>query len=319
MSAGIASLPLRETPVAVIDFETTGLTAGVDRVIEISVVRVEPGNEPRLVLDTLVHPHRRVAATEIHGITDADVENAPSFRDIVGEVVTVLDGCVIAAYNVYFDIAFLNFELANAGVMHDPPHFCLMYMRPLLDLGPRCRLEAACQHYGIQYGSSHVAANDAIASGRLLQRYTDELHARGLRTFGDLARLKSYKFFRSFANDPFPPPTTWGLARCPRLRSRAGYVPSAAAAEAQSPIRQYWDALKTVLADLDITDDELRHIVDERKRLGLDGEQVRMVHARAFAAAIAQFCSDERLDDQELVKLRRLRECLSRLGWAPGE
>ena len=68
---GIKDRRIAETPVAIIDFETTGLTAGFDRVIEVSVVRVDPGEQPRLVFDTLVNPHRPVAATEIHGITDA--------------------------------------------------------------------------------------------------------------------------------------------------------------------------------------------------------------------------------------------------------
>jgi hypothetical protein len=44
-------------------------------VIEVSVNRIDPGRPPRLVLDMLVNPRRRVAATEIHGITDAHVEN----------------------------------------------------------------------------------------------------------------------------------------------------------------------------------------------------------------------------------------------------
>ena len=68
--SGIASHPIAATPIAIVDFETTGLIAGTDRVVEVSVVRVDPGNEARLVLDTLVNPMRRMGATEIHGITE---------------------------------------------------------------------------------------------------------------------------------------------------------------------------------------------------------------------------------------------------------
>ena len=56
VSCGIVDELVQRTPVAVVDFETTGLTAGPDRVIEVSIVRVEPGREPRVVLDTLVRP-----------------------------------------------------------------------------------------------------------------------------------------------------------------------------------------------------------------------------------------------------------------------
>ena len=79
MLRGISHRSLRETPIAIIDFETTGLTAGADRVVEVAIARVDVGGEPRIILDTLVNPLRRVAATEIHGITDADVADAPRF------------------------------------------------------------------------------------------------------------------------------------------------------------------------------------------------------------------------------------------------
>lgn len=45
--SGILTRNISESPIAIIDFETTGLTPGVDRVVEISVVRVDPGDEPR--------------------------------------------------------------------------------------------------------------------------------------------------------------------------------------------------------------------------------------------------------------------------------
>jgi DNA polymerase III epsilon subunit-like protein len=84
-TSGIVDRCIHESPIAVVDFETTGLTPGFDRVIEVSVVRLDPGKEARLVLDTLVNPMRPVAATEIHGITDADVAKAPRFHEIAGE------------------------------------------------------------------------------------------------------------------------------------------------------------------------------------------------------------------------------------------
>ena len=319
MATGIASQPIHETPVAIIDFETTGLTAGADRVIEVSVVRVDPGQKPCLVLDTLVNPHRHVAATEIHGITDADLENAPYFHEIAGELLGVLEGCVLAAYNVYFDIKFLNFEMANAGIEHEPPHFCLMYMRPLLGLGSRCKLQEACRHHGINYDATHIAAQDALASGQLLKCYLDELHRQQIRTYNDLTRLRNYRFLKSFVNDPFPSPSAFDLSGCDHLWSRVGHVHETVVDPTHKAIREYWDTLKTVVADLKITDEELRYVVAERNRLGLAKEQIRVLHARAFANAIAQFCDDEWLDDKELTKLRRLHQCLSTLGWAPGQ
>jgi DNA polymerase III epsilon subunit-like protein len=52
-----------------------------------TVVRIDPSGKPRLVFDTLVNPRRPMASTEIHGITNKDVQNAPCFHDIAGELI----------------------------------------------------------------------------------------------------------------------------------------------------------------------------------------------------------------------------------------
>ena len=91
-SCGITDHSVTGTPVAVFDFETTGLNPGYDRVVEASVIRIDPGQAPRLVFDTLVNPRRRVSATEIHGITDADVADAPEFDEITGDFLTAISG-----------------------------------------------------------------------------------------------------------------------------------------------------------------------------------------------------------------------------------
>lgn len=319
MMKGIASRRIAETPIAVIDFETTGLSAGADRVLEVSVVRCNPGEAPKLILDTLVNPGRPVSATEIHGISDDDVRDAPAFRDIAGELLTALEGCVIASYNVYFDIKFLHFELFNAGIRQETPHMCLMYMRPMLGLGGRCRLVDACQYHGVDYVESHVAADDAMAAAMLYGSYLPSIKSQGLRTFQDLTRLRNYKFFKSFSNEPLPNPKSFNLPACSTLFSRSGHVCERALTPEMIGIRSYWDALKTTLADLEISDEELAYVIKLRREIALDKEQIRVLHARAFATAIHQFCADQRIDDREVKKLRRLRECLSKLGWAPGD
>jgi len=318
-NSGILDRNLSESPIAVIDFETTGLTPGVDRVVEISVVRVDPGEEPRLVLDTLVNPMRRMSATEIHGITDADVANAPRFTDLVGDLIEVLHGCVLAAYNVYFDIKFLNFELENAGVSYAPPHFCLMYLKPMLGLGNRCKLEEACREQGIELTGGHIAAHDALASGKLYRRYQQIAQDKGIKTFGDLARLKKYKFNDSFTTLPFPTPFALNLRKNGNFCSRSTQIQTIQPVVTENPIVAYYDALRTVVADLDITDQELAYVLQERQRLGLSLGQIRSIHAKAFASVIAQFADDWYVDNREMLKLQRLHQCLSKLGWAPGE
>jgi DNA polymerase III subunit epsilon len=317
MSSGIQDRLISETPVAIIDFETTGLTAGFDRVVEVSVVRVDPGQQPRLVFDTLINPRRPMAATEVHGITDADVENAPVFADIAGDVVAATAGCVVAAYNVYFDMQFLKFELGTVGVSHPPPHFCLMYLRPMLGLGSRCKLQEACTSHGIERTASHIAAADAMASGELLLKYQTELKAKGVRTYGELAKLKKYKFTESFRRAPLPDASSFGLTGGKTVVSRANLANGSPAI--RNPAAGYWDLLKSVLVDLEITEQELGAIKAEQESGGLSDEEIRMLHARAFASAVSSFTADQRINSSEQERLRRLYACLAKLGWAPGQ
>jgi DNA polymerase III subunit epsilon len=316
---GVLNAHIEDTPIAVFDFETTGLTPGRDRVVEISVVRKDPGCEPKMVFDTLVNPRRPVSATEIHGITDEDVKSAPYFEDIAGEFLHAISGCVVAAYNVYFDIKFFTYEFSRAGAPFEPPHFCLMYLRPMLDLGARCCLADACKASSIDCEQMHMAAHDAHACSQLLDRYMVEMRRRNVRTFEDLAALRSYKFIKSFEKNP-PCKDQFQLSRCSELRSRFHTKPEGHHSDPTlRAVRAYWDALKTVVADLDITSEEVSRMVELRTALRMPAEHVRALHARAFANAISQFMDDLMIEDREVRKLQLLRSALSKLGWAPGD
>ena len=199
---GLFPRAVADVPVAVLDFETTGMWPGDDRVVEVSIVRVEPGRAPELVLDTLVNPNRRMDCTYVHGITDRDVSDAPRFEQVAGRVLKAIAGCVVAAYNVSFDMRFLEHELGRVGVQHPFPHLCLMYLRPMLGLGKQCKLAAACWAHGVPLSNAHAAGPDALAAAGLWTVYRNEIAGRNIRTFAELAALKKYKFTGSFDREP---------------------------------------------------------------------------------------------------------------------
>ncbi len=217
---GILDQPLLETPIAVLDFETTGLSPGWDRALELAIVRLDPGEPPRLVFDTLIHPGRPVAASFIHGITDADVANAPPFSHIAGDVVRALSGCVVAAYNAAFDMRFLRYELGESGFRQMPPYFCAMYLRPMLGLGRRCGLAQACQAHEIDLAQHHTAATDTLATAALVRLGWQQLPGLGLMTFADLARRRRYRFIQTWRADPLHREEALHLPACHRLCSR---------------------------------------------------------------------------------------------------
>ncbi len=320
-AAGISDRLISETPLAIIDVETTGLYPGGDRVVECAVVRVDPGTSPQLVFDSLINPRRHVSATEIHGITDADVMDAPVFEDIAGNVVGALAGCVLAAYNVYFDVKFVQHELAQVQIPGLPPHLCLMYLRPMLGLGNRCSLDDACRIHEIKRSVTHQAAADALSGVCLWQMYSEMFRRRGIKKFGDIANLKSYKFIDSFVAEPFASSMTKALRSSTHLKSRSRIAPAAnAAARGRGDVlSEYWDALTGALADLVFTTEEIQYLDEKRRVLGLKEDELRWLHGRAFSGIIAEMSQDHAINGEEAEALHRIATGLRKLGWAPGD
>ena len=210
---GLFHRTIADTPVAVLDFETTGLYPWTDRVVEVCVVRINPGESPRLVLDTLVNPNRPMGATHVHGITAAAVSDAPPFAEIAGRLAHALAGCVVAAYNSSFDVGFLDAEFRRAGVAHAFPHLCLMYLRPMLGLGMRCKLADACHAHAIDHRHHHTAAADTRAAAALWPVCRARMADLNVTTYRDLAAIKKYKFVSSFDRSPLPAPSVPPMGR----------------------------------------------------------------------------------------------------------
>jgi len=180
--------PWAALPIALIDVETTGKDASVDRVVEIGIVLSRDG----VIVERrnwLVNPGRSIPAeaSEVHKLTDDDVKDAPSFATVAAEVTAMLAGCVPAAYNAAFDKAFLTNELARAGVTLprevewlDP----LVWAREL-QLGERSRaLGEVAARLGIALDNAHRAKDDAEAALKVLLALGRDV--RVPRTYGAL-------------------------------------------------------------------------------------------------------------------------------------
>ena len=108
-------------PLAVIDIEATGTNVSTDRIVEIAIVKLlADGN--RTVKRKIVNPQMPIAKniSEIHGITDEMVKEAPTFKQVAQEIKQFIDGCDLACYNAYrLDIPLLMEEFIRADVDFD--------------------------------------------------------------------------------------------------------------------------------------------------------------------------------------------------------
>ena len=108
-------------PLIFFDLETTGVNAAKDKIVEISYIKVYPnGKEESNTIR--INPGRHIPeeATAVHHITDDDVKNCPSFKDVAKELSRVFEGCDIAGFNSNrFDLPLLVEEFLAAGVNID--------------------------------------------------------------------------------------------------------------------------------------------------------------------------------------------------------
>jgi len=81
-------------PLAFIDLETTGVNLGTDRIVEIAIVKVL-ADGTKITKRKLINPGIPIpkASSDVHGITDPMVKDAPSFAQVAQELKQMLDGC----------------------------------------------------------------------------------------------------------------------------------------------------------------------------------------------------------------------------------
>ncbi|MCI1675222.1 MAG: 3'-5' exonuclease [Ancrocorticia sp.] len=159
---------------AVVDCETTGLDPIRDRIIEVAIVQLREDATTEYEWSTLVNPRRPVAARFIHGITDADVANAPFFSEIAPAVAALLAERVFVAHNAAFDAAFLNAAFAAAAVPFSIPQratACTMELSKIYLPPGRHSLVDAAHRAGLLPQRRHRALADARTAADLLRVY----------------------------------------------------------------------------------------------------------------------------------------------------
>jgi len=177
---------------AVVDVETTGLfPGGTDRIVEVAVVHVSPDGEPERSWSTLLNPGRDLGPQHIHGISAADVRQAPTFDRVAGTLAELLAGRVFVAHNASFDMRFVRAEFAALGFdVPVVPETCVCTLRwagRLLPTAPRS-LAGCCAHVGIPLDGAHAALVDATATAALLRHYLRLLGPGGVAGAADWAQ-----------------------------------------------------------------------------------------------------------------------------------
>jgi DNA polymerase-3 subunit epsilon len=167
-------------PLVVIDTETTGAVPFRDRIVEIAMVKIFPdGTRERW--EQRVNPEVRIPieATAVHGITNQDVENCPTFRRIAEEVVRRIGDADLCGFNIHsFDLRIMAAEFARCGQPFQMENRAIVDVQVIFHRREPRDLAAAVRFYlGRELEGAHGAGADAEATLDVLlgqlDRYPD--------------------------------------------------------------------------------------------------------------------------------------------------
>ena len=178
-----------QKPLVIFDLETTGLDLVKDRVIQLSYIKVYPdGREVRG--NELINPEKPIPeeVVQLTGISNDDVKDKPTFKQLAAKLCEVFNGADIAGFNSnHFDVPLLAEEFLRAGIDFDFSRCRLIDVQTIFHKMERRNLAAAYKFYcGRKMEDdfeAHRADQDTEATYRVLlgelDYYTEE-HQRSL-------------------------------------------------------------------------------------------------------------------------------------------
>lgn len=163
-------------PLAFLDLETTGIRVAADRIVEICLLRVRP-DQSSTIKTLRINPEVEIPreATAVHGITNEDVRDCPTFREVAGDLALFLDGCDLAGFNSnHFDIPLLVEEFLRAGIDFDLRGRRLVDVQNIFHRMEPRNLSAAYTFYcNRELTNAHSAEADTVATYEILKAQLD--------------------------------------------------------------------------------------------------------------------------------------------------
>ncbi|MEG8945847.1 exonuclease domain-containing protein [Rosettibacter firmus] len=166
----LKEIPFEKADYCVFDFETTGTSPSLDKVIEIGIVKISKGK----IIDTFqsfINPGRPVPyfITLMTGITNSDVSNAPYFEEVYYKIKEFVGDSILVAHHLNFDYSFLRNECANANLemLNNYTVCTLKLAKRLFPELPSKSLGSLTRHFKIRHKNIHRGLGDALATAKI--------------------------------------------------------------------------------------------------------------------------------------------------------
>lgn len=181
-------------PLAFFDLETTGVTVGADRILEISILKLLPDGTKQ-TFTRRINPEIPIpeAASKVHGIYNSDVANEPTFRQLAPEIVSFIGNADLAGYNSNkFDVPMLVDEFLRVEIQFDMKGRKLVDVQNIFHKMEQRTLSAAYKFYcNKEIVNAHSAEADILATYEVLMAQLEKYETlakdvEGLHQFSSL-------------------------------------------------------------------------------------------------------------------------------------
>jgi polyribonucleotide nucleotidyltransferase len=162
----------------VIDVETTGTDPKMSDLLEIAAVKIK-GTKVVDTWSTFVNPGRPIVGNQMHGITDKDVQGAPTPKAAAEQLLKFVGDATVVGHNVGFDLGFVE-EAMGGGFRFAPGSYLdtLVIAREGYPGAESYKLGDLARFFGIELATSHRALTDAQATANLLLWFANDLPSR---------------------------------------------------------------------------------------------------------------------------------------------
>ncbi|MDB5182600.1 MAG: polC [Candidatus Saccharibacteria bacterium] len=182
---------MKHRPLVFLDIETTGGSPRFSRITEIGALRVEDGKIVK-TFKQLINPEERVPSfiTNLTGITDEMLWDAPLFKGIADELEVFLDDALFIAHNVSFDYNFIKMEFERMGLAFNMDRACSARLsRRLYPEHKSHALDRLIERMNIDVTNRHRAYDDAEVIWKFFQV---ELKKRELELYSAVNKVTTY-------------------------------------------------------------------------------------------------------------------------------
>jgi DNA polymerase-3 subunit epsilon len=300
----------------ILDIETTGFSPKIgDRIIELGALVVSKEGTVLEEFETLINPHRDLGATWVHKIKSEMLKDAPSFEDISGNLIELLNGRIVVCHNAGFDLRFINHEFRKKFKRHkDLTGICTLELtKEIFPYLPSYKLGLLAEYFDINFSNLHSAFEDAKVTKDLFLLLMENIESKEIEL-----DLKEYILSIPFCSTNildkknFAKRLDFNSVKSTSenlLSKMLKRLPNNTRSK-NLPIQEYLNILEDALSDRIITEKEASKLFQLAQDYNISKEEVIEIHEEYLRRLIRIYLLDRIISNSEYDDLLKVSKIL---------